>query len=264
MRYKIATKTTLTLLVVAFFAPISALADEETIPIPPRRPDVLNVSPAYIKQLISENEPAAAHENDVALSVDEAISEEFEFDEEPLDDIVDSEQPIDGDISHILFDEENEVSTVEDVDSKMVLAALQEELYNNDGSDLDVVPIPQKKPTTATVETRKEQDGRALISFALSPEQIDLDPMLEEFLSEYAIDMFRNDPKLKMEIFAYATPEDNKDFSDVRRALARALEVRRYLLSQNIEASRLKINAVGQDEGNKTNNRIDLIFNVSD
>jgi len=261
--YKIAIKTTLTLLVLGFLAPISALADVEIIPIPPRRPDVLNVSPAYIKQLISENEPAASQEDDSDFSVDQSLDEEFHFDEDLADEPLNSDKDIESDVSLVLFDEEDQENAIEDVDGDMVLAALQEELYSDELA-LDNVPIPQKKPTIATVESRKEQDGRALISFALSPEQIDLDPMLEEFLSEYAIDMFRNDPKLKMEIFAYATPEDNKDFSDVRRALARALEVRRYLLSQNIEASRLKINAVGQDESNKTNNRIDLIFNVSD
>lgn len=261
MRHKIVTKTALTILVATILMPSCGYADEDTIPIPPRRPDVLNVSPAYIKQLISQNEPAAAHEESVNQ---DSVSEEFQLDdEELLDSEVITEGIIDSDISLTLVDEADEIGAVEDIDNEMVLAALQEELYS-DESDLDNIPIPQKKPTTATVESRKEQDGRALISFALSPEQIDLDPMLEEFLSEYAIDMFRNDPKLKMEIFAYATPEDNQDFSDVRRALARALEVRRYLLSQNIEASRLKINAIGQDESNKTNNRIDLIFNVSE
>ena len=128
-----------------------------------------------------------------------------------------------------------------------------------------VIPVPAHKPNSNTSIGNQENtdlgsDERALISFAMRPDQIDLDAALEQFLKDHAINMFRTHPDLRMEIHAYATTEDNQAGSDVRRSLARALEVRSFLLKQDIEPWRLKLTAMGQDEQNKADNRIDLLF----
>jgi len=262
LRHGFVKKTSLFLSLVCFMLlSVKAYADEGGVPIPPRRPDVLNVSPAYIQKLISQNEPAANHDAHDTQPLSDDLDNEFAFDhpDTELTGIEDAQVTEDAGGVALALDEDGFVHEIEQIDQNMVLAVLNEEVTVED-IDFDSPPIPQRKPVIESSKEKANRSEKALISFALNPQQINLDPMLKEFLNEYAIDMFRNDPHLKMEIFAYATPVENQEYSDVRRALARALEVRSYLLSYNIQASRLKINAVGQDHANMTDNRIDLVF----
>ena len=117
----------------------------------------------------------------------------------------------------------------------------------------DAVRQPIMKPD--------EQDQeKALVSFTLNPDQVSLDPNLKDFLLDHAVNTFKSDPKVRLEIHAYASTENGQEYSDVRRSLARALEVRSFLLEQNIDPSRLKITPMGQDNDDTTDDRIDLLF----
>lgn len=126
-----------------------------------------------------------------------------------------------------------------------------------------IIPVPPKKPIVKPSETPKNKKASSearLISFALKSDQIDLDPSLKQFLLDHVVKLSQNNPTLNIEIQAYATPEDEQEYSDMRRSLARGLEVRRFLLSKNISPSRLTLSAMGQDKSNKSDNRIDLLF----
>ncbi len=128
-----------------------------------------------------------------------------------------------------------------------------------------IIPVPSKKPIVKPAETEKDKKASSeprLISFALKSDQIDLDPSLEQFLLDHVVKLSQNNPTLNIEIQAYATPEDEQEHSDMRRSLARGLEVRRFLLSKNISPTRLTLSAMGQDKSNKSDNRIDLLFTV--
>lgn len=128
-----------------------------------------------------------------------------------------------------------------------------------------IIPVPSRKPIVKPAETPKDKKVSSearLISFALKSDQIDLDPSLEQFLLDHVVKLSQNNPTLNIEIQAYATPEDEQEHSDMRRSLARGLEVRRFLLSNDISPSRLTLSAMGQDKSNKSDNRIDLLFTV--
>lgn len=121
--------------------------------------------------------------------------------------------------------------------------------------ELASIPIPgykPKKPKTKTAER--------LVSFSLPPQEIDLNLNLETFLKTHALDWFKQNSNLKLDIQAYATTPENTQSSNTRIALARALEVRKFLLANNIEPSRLKLTPIGQDQNNAPNDRIDLVF----
>ncbi len=125
-----------------------------------------------------------------------------------------------------------------------------------------IIPIPTKKPAIKSTLALKDKTEPRLISFALKSDQIDLDPSLEQFLLDHVVKPSQNNPTLNIEIQAYATPEDEQEHSDMRRSLARGLEVRRFLLSKNLSPTRLTLSAMGQDKSNKSDNRIDLLFTV--
>jgi len=68
------------------------------------------------------------------------------------------------------------------------------------------------------------------------------------------------DSKIKLDIQAYAETKNGDSNSNVRLSLARALEVRKYLMKQGVSPSRLKLSAIGRDEDSTNKNRIDLVF----
>ena len=232
----------------------ASVSSAETIPIPPKRPAVMSVSQAYINSLI-QRDTVPVTEDDQSTEI--------------LNDISPSAPAGEGDF---IFDDDGGFSEIEDINAQELLLSIENSLIEDTEIESKIsnsiidefIPIPIHKPLKLASLTKsyskKANDEKALISFMLEPDQIDLDNSLKEFLVDYAIGMFRSNQDLMMEIYAYATLEDNKDYSDVRRSLARALEVRRFLLSHNIQASRLKIIPVGLDDKNKADDRIDLLF----
>ncbi len=122
-------------------------------------------------------------------------------------------------------------------------------------TEIDSIPVPGYKP-------QKEQENKEqrLVSFSLPPQKIDLDKNLENFLETHALELFKKNKNLKLDIQAYATTSESTQNANIRIALARALEVRKFLLTNNIEPNRLKLSPIGQDKNNNTSDRIDLVF----
>ncbi len=247
--------TKLYILTTLLFLPLStSFADDETIPIPRKRPAIMSVSQSYIDALMARKTATTSK-----IDNEQALSKE-------LNDTTPS-APADSDF---VFDDDGEYSEIENIDVNDIIFSLDNNIEQdkqvamNENIIDEFIPVPSHKPVVLASATNslpiQSTGKKALISFTLEPDQIDLDSELKQFLVDYAIGMFKSNQSLKMEIYAYATPEDGQEYSDVRRSLARALEVRRFLLKHNIQASQLKIIPVGLDPKNKANNRIDLVF----
>ncbi len=244
-----------------------SFADEGNVPIPPVRPDIMNVPRSYIDQLM-------ANEGLPNLNLNKKPEQRYI---ELLNEIDPSAPPHNGDF---IFDDKDDEydDEIESLNEQEAFFSIENHNFKdsdnvktssitNDKIIDDIIPIPIHKPTilasaqkTASLETSGK---KALISFTLNPDQIDLNDNLKRFLIDHAISMFKNDQNLRMEIYSYATLDDKSEYSDIKKSLARAMEVRRFLLGHNIKASRLKIIPIGLDQENRTSNRIDLLFIVS-
>ena len=130
------------------------------------------------------------------------------------------------------------------------------------------IPTPKHKPknfnnlepSASNSSNKTDSLETTLVSFTIKPEQIGLDKNLEFFLKKHAINLFNRDKNLKMKILAYATEIEGQPHSDVRISLARALEVRSFLIKNNIPPSRIKLSPEGKGKINENGDRIDLIF----
>lgn len=211
-------------------APLAAIA-EESIPIPPKRPDVLSVSPAYIEELRNRGK------SHIEINAEKAPPPPISKDKLPSKDIE---------------------SKITKINSAELINILEPHTQST-----SFIPKPAYKPSfNARIEpaAQKGEPETTLVSFALQPEQISLDENLRYFLEKHAVRILREDKSLEIQIHAYATPIEGEVYSDIRISLARALEIRSFLIDKNIEASRLKLTPVGRDSKNNNNNRIDLIF----
>ncbi|PCI56768.1 MAG: hypothetical protein COB36_00375 [Alphaproteobacteria bacterium] len=207
-------------------APLTAFA-EESIPIPPRRPDVLSVSPAYIEELRNRAKNPDVYR---PASQDTFINENLEREIAQID--------------------RTELFRILEPNHRLATLA----------------PTPPHKPSLNAIEPAAQDDGpeTTLVSFTLNPKQITLDKNLRYFLEKHALRILNEDKNLEIHIHAYATPIAGEAYSDVRLSLARALEIRSFLIDKKIEASRLKLTPVGHDKENGSNDRIDLIFRAKD
>ncbi|MGH1455356.1 MAG: OmpA family protein [Alphaproteobacteria bacterium] len=204
------------------------------IPIPPKRPDVMSASPAYIDYLNNRE------------SGDEYL------DDEPIE----SEEKINNELDLPLESE----TAIKNMDTNDILAVID--------NVVKTIPNPPKKPfniaqanTLNDVQTQAgDEDETTLVSFALEPGEIHINQNIEEFLKNHALKLFNENKNLTMNIHAYATSIDNSSHSDVRLSLARALEVRSFLIKQNVNPSRLKLSPLGKDAQNTSDDRIDLVF----
>ena len=200
------------ILMVSIAIPSTSFA-RGSVPIPKRRPDVLSVSPAYIKELMSRKDVVTPKE-------------------------------VTNKNSHI---ETQPDPTTETRHGNV-------EIFSGDNNGL---PPSFMEPSAGTdIEKPVET---TLVSFALDAGQTNLDTNIKYFLKEKAIDLFKNNENLKMEIHAFATAIDGQEDSDVRISLARALEVRSFLIAHDIKPDRLALSPMKQDNIGSAD-RIDLIF----
>lgn len=222
---------------------VSFAEDTDTVPIPKKRPAVLSVSPAYIEELRNREKSSSL----VPMP-------------EMYIDTVSQIEPSAGTVVPTEFEDQ-----IKDLTSTEVLALLEHEealLFEKVYDPETNIPIPGRKPGISepiTTEIEDEAEKR-LVSFSLQPQQIKLDENLESFLQNHALDLFSRNQDLKLDIQAYATAEESHASADVRIALARALEVRKFLMQNNIAPSRIKLSPLGHDKKNNNDDRIDLVF----
>ena len=217
-------------------------SDNSSIPVPPKRPDILNVSPAYIKQLTNRN----TNDDNDFNNIDPASGSGMGA----MPPAITPPENLSLDNHSIKRINANElVEILEDVTNSKTAKSTQR----------GHIPVPSRKPKNIS-ENIPQDTAETLISFSLQPEQMHLDDVIKDFLSNKAINLFEENQGVKLDIQAYAEMEDNKPNSDTRISLARALQVRQFLMQKGISPSRLKLSAMGQDSETNSHNRIDLIF----
>lgn len=290
----------------------------ETVPIPSKRPAVMNVSPSFIEELKNREqhkENSKPTETDSKKQTTDqnnkrkdsilplppppkTIEEENNSKQSELVDLtpvellkvlgeehLDKEPPTLPDLTDLPTKQMKKANQafgkeMEKVRQEKTEIAKTADQIKITKPAFKKIPIPKHKPvqdaadelnnieTSAGTDIQNDDnyegdENTTLVSFALKPEQIKLDPNLEMFLQEHALKLFHENKNMRMEIQAYATSVEGEQHSDVRISLARALEVRSFLIKNKIQASRLKLNPMGTDKSNATDNRIDLLF-ISD
>ncbi len=252
--------------------------EQETIPIPRKRPNILSVSPAYIEYLKNRDAPKKEYYEFDVSTIEPAAGEEF-FDPtiQDEDDIELKKEQIRDvsslDVLKMLEDPQGtqEPEIVPPPMPNQKYASINETIY--DEQPQEFIPIPAHKPGSISQlqnayiqdeilqeEPKIQPVETRLVSFTLPPEEVKLDKNLEKFLKDHALNLFQENRNLKLDIQAFASTSNEQEYSDVRISLARALEVRRYLLDHNVEPSRLKLSPRGEDKENNTDDRIDLVF----
>lgn len=235
--FKISTISIPLLVLVFIFAQKPCFAQP---PIPPERPKILHVSPEYIKKLIEERNIKAQPLETEVKTTEEVIpppqpTEIIEKDIAPNIAVPVDKQPLDK-------------TTIQETTRQEVLNILDGKKKN--------VPLPPEKPIL-TQETELE---KTLISFSLKPSEVMLDENIISFLKDHALNLFNKNKDMTMEINAYATPTKGEEHSAIRISLARSLEVRKWLMDNNISPSRLKLNSSRDDNDIESDDRIDLIL----
>lgn len=219
-----------------------AFAQEETegVPVPPQRPKILKVSPAYIEELRRREAglpPLPERAETEQPQEDMSANDEGKLDMVP---VPSPKPPVKG------------ISNNDDLHQKMVDATKAEILEIIGDSNLS---------DDDTTEQEAEPEGeRTLISFSLPPQEIALNDQIRSFLTDHALPLFSSNQNFTMEINAYATPIAGEEYSEIRISLARALEIRKFLMEQNISPTRLKLNQMNNQKATTPDDRIDLIL----
>ncbi len=225
--------------------------EASNVPTPSQRPDILHVSPDYIEELKAlhniESPPTVADIDTAAPPPSQAEAKQHN----------NNKTVVYGSGS----------SEVTDINSKDIM-----DIINNTPNHKSDAPYPSRKPGALVSDIEPAAHNKAapskaaptnektLVSFSIPPKEIKLDQSLQGFLETYALKLFNENPEMNMEIHAYATPVTGEKHSDVRISLARALEVRSFLINKNIAPGRLKLQPNGQDQDNSNDDRIDILF----
>ena len=254
-------------------APVTSFAQEkEKIPIPPRRPSVLRASEAYIDELRNRALNQGREENEATP--------------DPLSEIYDAPARTSHEEDISLFGNEDALlDNIMTPSTDEIVEALEDKPAKKKDS-IKKAPVPIEKPVKivkanlapAIIEpaagedddsdegpllpvSKNKEGSSKLISFFLQPAQTKLDENLSSFLQNHALKIMTEDKDLDIEIYSYATPIKDEEHSDVRISLARALEVRSFLMNNRIDPSRLRLKPMDNSyDKTKADDRIDLMF----
>lgn len=234
------------MLVVLLLTPfVHARAQEgsEVIPVPPQRPKILKVSPAYIEELRRREMGNTLH---ISPEID---SEERESSESETEHLSNQEKEPD----YIPVPPKPPVRGISNND------ALHQEMIDATKAEiLKIIGEPETKEKNPPPQA--PEGNRTLISFSLPPQEIALNEQIRSFLTGHALPLFNKNQNFVMEINAYATPIAGEEYSEIRISLARALEIRKFLIEHNISPTRLKLNQMSADENISPDDRVDLIL----
>lgn len=242
-----------------------AYAHDDKPPIPPERPKVMSVSPEYIKSLMNRQHKSETGDEN-AEPAQQAPGQKDNADLLPLPDEQTNKQinakPKTADKP------DSQKADDDNVDGNALHDATRQEVLNILEGKTKGIPIPPEKPESFTGDEEaegiavedKDDKEKTIISFSLPPKEIALSKDIENFLQTRVLPKFKNDAKFELEIYAYATKIDGEEHSAIRISLARALEVRRWLIDNNVPPSRLKLSHMGSGKDMKPDDRIDLIL----
>ena len=176
------------------------------------------------------------------------------------------EQALDGESIHPVFAVPLEVPTPERKPIAIAennIAAL-EPAAGNEQSEEDIVDITETIPAAKTImkaETQTEiaafNGNKDAFSIPFASGQIEADENMLGTLNSAIIQRMRSDHSLRLQMQSFAIP-DGKNIKNARRgSLTRALSLRKYLIDQGIESSRIDVRALGNTENL---DRVDLLL----
>jgi len=241
-----------------------------SVPIPPHRPKILDVSPAYIEQLMNQQEPglylpephiSEPQETQYPADTPELPSEKDDTNPHS-EGVYEDVQPAAGINSFIPPIPPAKPNEIPNISGIPLNDSLQNDLIN--ATTQDILNIVDKdaiqKQKADEEESDTENNDPTLISFSMPPRDIILGEDVRSFLSNHVIPLFQNNDSFILEINAYATPIEGENYSEIRISMARALEIRKFLMNNRIPASRLKLKHMGSDQNLLADDRIDLIL----
>lgn len=256
--------------VVFFLCLETAIA--ENPPIPPHRPKVMHVSPEYIENLMKSRHSGHSgqeEQNPESITLTETSVQE----EMPAPIVVASQK---ADIDREKLHETTKKEVLEILEGRKMPAVAPAPIVETE----EVLPEPKPQANLVADEESGDQqedfnvesmdeakmmpaepaNNRTLISFALKPKETKLDDNLVSFLKNRALPLFGSNSEIMMEINSYATENKEEFQSSTRISLARALEVRRWLIENHVPPARVKLRHMGQDSDMKPDDRIDIVL----
>lgn len=211
------------------FASPKVAAQNGTIPIPQKRPNVMMASPDFIAKITGQKR--------VITTIDKT-------------DLQDSVQELSvADILNVL---EPAAGIAQDIEK-------QPKADDKKTTSINFSSIPQHKPP------HKNKDASTtFVSFTLEPTQTSLNSALKDFLSDHAVSLLNEKltQTLDIQAYTYSTSKENQS-QTARIGLARSLDIRRFLVQKGIRPERIKISPIHAQQNESIDHRIDLVFSDS-
>lgn len=198
-------------------------------PIPPKRPDTLKASKDYLQKLSRKNAAIKAPEMEAPQKVDATI--------------YDSE--MNADVMHM--------------DAKSVLSSIEGDTPEEETHEIDTANYKKTKPKPAEKSVPKELTGDILHSVIFDIGELDIPEKSRDFLSNNIALSMKHNPKVRLEIQSFASPNIEEKNSR-RTSLLRAINIRNFLESQGISKDRVTIKALGDKTDSTPPDRADLLF----
>lgn len=212
-------------------------------PLPPRRPAVNAVSPAYIARLRRQDGERSIAKQRAATPQMPAV---------PAEPVMEEILPNDPLARLLIKPDRLKVA-------ELVAKIQKQDLIPDFALKTASIrpPLPMRKPlTTSLGESNLNQHILPFSRGRNEPDSSSL-PALEETV----VKQLKKNPDLRVQIKAYATSTDEADIGDSRRiSLARALSVRSWLLENGIEARRMDIRALGTGETDNSADKVELVL----
>ncbi|GJL84748.1 MAG: hypothetical protein DHS20C02_05230 [Micavibrio sp.] len=123
-------------------------------------------------------------------------------------------------------------------------------------------PIRQarKQPTSAPKPMDVEYSAQQIISFPFAPGVTELDQKTRKTFDNKALQVLKQNPDLRIQVQAYATPSGDGQSSARRLSLSRAISIRAYLIEKDIDPKRIDVRALGTQTKTQPLDRVDLVF----
>lgn len=120
--------------------------------------------------------------------------------------------------------------------------------------------VKDKTEDKETVPTAASKNIKETVSLGFLPGVSKLTDEIKTALKTDLVDLIKKGKDLRVEIQAFATP-DKKDANSARHmSLARALEIRSFLIENKIDAEKIDIRPLGSDTKTKPLDRVDIII----
>ena len=131
-------------------------------------------------------------------------------------------------------------------------------------SDDEMIDITESVPAAKTILKAEKTaqiaafgGDKDAFSIPFANGQVDADENMYGTLNSAVVQRMRGDLSLRLQLQSFAVP-DGKNIKNARRgSLSRALSIRKYLIDQGIEASRIDVRALGDTENL---DRVDLLL----